>query len=33
MTAGVAMTNHATKEKYVQENIYAWRETRRVVPK
>src|SRR6266478_1767045 len=26
MTAGVAMTNHATKEKYVQENIYAWRE-------
>src|SRR6266436_7249388 len=26
MTAGVAMTNHATKEEYVQENIYAWRE-------
>ena len=32
MTAGVAMTNHGTKEEYVQANIYIWRETRRRGP-
>jgi hypothetical protein len=31
MTAGVAMTNHDTKDEYVQANIYILGETRAVV--